>query len=543
MHTTVESPVGIFGTYLKQMTLKRLRETFPLVYLDPKFQRFGGAQNSSGWARDNCKDFCKSILSRSVTNKIELASVKRNLDQFAEALEDNRDNGVFDKEIERAYKYYSELSGKHREVTQDCFLEQKKKFKYVSVDGYNTQSSIYFFISSEDQIREEMGEEYVQYKLKTQFPDGKWRTFEALEEEQQNMILNHKLPVFVHSCITVVEMKEHFQRLNQSTALNDQEKRNGFDTELAETIRNYGKKPSIRNFTTAVFRWKEGNFHKREQEQLLAQMLIFQQHPNYSLKSKGLNSLYENVSKFDTKSLDFYLEEFEKINQAFSNSSTQNKTGEGEKSKKLSFAVKKKWTNGQFFAFLSFLKALKQENYSINYDKSVDLINKFESVHNDMFVKASSIYSKDDVSKSYEAYCTYYTTNVNYKKLIKRWQTLLTSGLNTPEVSSQEVRVPLEQELLKERLIQAPSVSRPRFSVQQMMNLASLQGWKDRWGNEIKASDIRSENVIHVAHLVPHSKGGSSDTSNLELQFKKDNLENGSNNLEAHFDFQKKKTL
>lgn len=507
------NPVGLYNTITEQFSIEKLREIFPKVYLDPKFQRYGGPSNGSGWSITNCENFLRSVCEQTLTNKIEFADVEFNL------LHLKSDN---DAHAKRAKEYYKQ--------------RQKDDKELVSIDGFNTHSSIYYFISTEQQIRDEMGDEFVRFKLKVRDPnDGKMKYFEEFDTDQKREILNFKLSVYRHERILVDQMKKQFRKLNQSTKLNDQESRNCEDTDLADGIREYGAKKNVKDFFTHYFNWGKTNFDRRQQEETLARIYNWND-GELNLKKQGLDTLYHKTKILDKSIFDNIFAHLDLFTPVISQCSAK-------RGRKI----------GEFFAFLSFLEAVDRDSeYQFHNNHFERVFDWFEKTHNLEAKSAKKKYTQEEVCLSYSHWVENYTLVENYTKIKAHWL----GGPNVirrdedGKVIKSEPAANLyhthRPDLIAKGFIvkiqkSQPKQTRQRPTEAMMKELAELQGWKTRYGEEITMTDIRSPNVLHTAHLISHVNGGPFELHNLELQFKADNLKNATKEMEPFFDFQKVK--
>ncbi len=256
-----------FGGRCLPYSIWNLAEDYEKTYLDPAMQRLGGFENGSGWDVSNNKSFLGSVLKG--TSGAEV--LRLNLFQ-AERLVDDPDTLEYIKGL------------------------RDRGFEYVVIDGNNTSSAIYHFFKDEVPAADNPDK-----------PSGKSEYFSELPEMTQAQV--KMLPVTIHEVnnITRSEMTALFRRLNKSTELNPQEKRQSRITDLAAFVRELannldanGERIGGNAFWQKFYSVKK--CHTRIHEEQLAKFgLMIEKGFNTSTNPKDLNKLYEDNDDFDKK--------------------------------------------------------------------------------------------------------------------------------------------------------------------------------------------------------------------------------------------------
>jgi hypothetical protein len=184
----------------KPKSLNSIRKLYEKTLLDGSFQRWGGISHGSGWSAEDGRDYLREVLTGAVFNKIILADVERCL-QWAHEIGD-----------QESIKYFEE--------------RREEGHTYVSIDGNNTSSMISAFLENHPELY---------------FRDGKGnkKYFKDFSDDEREDIRNEKvLDVVFLRRITVTEMCKLFRKLNKSTHLNDQERRQARITPLSDFVRH-----------------------------------------------------------------------------------------------------------------------------------------------------------------------------------------------------------------------------------------------------------------------------------------------------------------
>ena len=189
-----------FDKDTKPKSLSSIKKLYEQTFLDGSFQRWGGIDYGSGWSAADGRDYLREVLSGSVFNKIILADVERCL-QWAESEGD-----------QESIKYFQ--------------THLKKGWKYISIDGNNTSSMISAFLKNHEELYFEDG-------------NGNKKYFKDFNEHHRDDICHEKvLDVVFLRRIGITEMCRLFRKLNKSTHLNDQERRQARVTGLSKFIRD-----------------------------------------------------------------------------------------------------------------------------------------------------------------------------------------------------------------------------------------------------------------------------------------------------------------
>jgi len=194
---------GKYDSYLCReatIDLEDLAEDYTVTYLDPAMQRLGGFENGSGWSSANTRSFLGSLLE--ATNGSEVLRL----------------------DIDEAIMY-AERSGD--QASLDYFRETAQRgYKYIVIDGNNTSSAVYNFLKDNVGAAED-----------PEKSTGKCKFFSEFSKEDQRKIKKIDIKVFQLSSISRPEMTKLFRRLNKSSELNPQERRQAVLTILSAFIR------------------------------------------------------------------------------------------------------------------------------------------------------------------------------------------------------------------------------------------------------------------------------------------------------------------
>jgi hypothetical protein len=188
-----------YDTDTKNKSLWQLMREYELTFLDPSFQRNGGVERGSGWTEEECKEYIHNLLNGRTSNFIIRAHIERCL-AFALEVNDYRSADYFKEALDRGYNY-------------------------ISIDGNNTHSSVFHYITNKLPSKDLTTEEEIYLS--------------QYDEERQNDIQHvEKIQVLTLRRISYLDMCHLFRYLNKSVQLNAQEYRQAMPTALSKFIRD-----------------------------------------------------------------------------------------------------------------------------------------------------------------------------------------------------------------------------------------------------------------------------------------------------------------
>ena len=451
-------------------SITKLAKWYPEIYLDKSFQRLGGFERGSGWSQKQCESYMGHLFMKAVCNIVIIAHVDSCLDVAIKLCTNPATNN---KDSQENLKYWQNLSD--------------KGYKWVSIDGNNTSSTIYHFVEGEIPARN---------------PDGS--TFTA-EDVDNDTIYEERIRILELTSITYTQMTELFRALNMSQKLNPQEFRQAKPSQISQFVRASGDL-SRGLYSKYVFT-KEKDLDKRGHEEELAKFVL-RVKSGYTKHTtcKNLDKMYDcdNSISDDVKS------KIEKVIDVVT------KLYESKKSVMLGKA--------RLAAFLDLVYHINLAGYEVRNAESL-LWDFFLELDSEFSAESGSVLEKNQEEMSYSYWMR--THNKNYKKMVKKYMEELNEEKCSELVESGTIS-----------LSKIPRSSKDRFTLPQKLQLWGLQEKKDREGNDINLIDIYNGEV-EADHVVSVKNGGETTISNGELMRKAENRSKGSRNNVPHFPHQK----
>jgi hypothetical protein len=430
-----------------KINFKELTELYPKIYLDIAFQRKGGWDYGSGWPENNFPDYINSILSDKYANTITMALIEESHDHLLQ----RDDCSSLLEDID----YYKELSNLGKTL--------------LSIDGWNTTSCIYSFVNNK-------------------FPitiNGEVKYFKDLHPSFQQKILNKEIGLQHVIGGTKEQITEMFRKMNSSTKLTDQERRQARFTQFARSIRELGE------YTAEIFaNWVYNDrnlLDQRKHEETLA-VLIQAREGNYNkMKPKDLDQLYDNRKIIDIQSL-------KQIKDTFSIMLEMSKiTGSVSSSFRM--------TRGDLIVFFLLLEHISNEGYEVNLSESKNAF--YEFYKQFIFSLKTSTKTNPD-EYSYDKWSNCFHTGYS-KRLIDLNMNHLNHNL----------------ELLENNNIISKKEKRS-FTARQKLKAYLDQGGVEPDGKKIPFSDLE-KGLVESDHNIPYSKGGKTEENNLVVLTKDTN--------------------
>lgn len=448
-------------------SLGKVAKKFKTIKLDGAFQRWGGVEKHSGWAFEDSRAYIESAISGSVYNTIIFANVNENI-SYAKSVND-----------EESLAYYEAIAAEGYEL--------------LSIDGNNSTSTIYHFISNHEEM----------YVMK----DDQKKLYSELEESEREAIHDdEKLRVVILDRIGIRDVCNLFRKLNTSTKLNDQEFRQARWSKLSKFIRELANQHKD-IFTNFVFKGVEP-LDKRLHEEITAQLCLrIEKDDPSSLKKRFLDEFYEESSALKPgteTNVKKILTIASKMSEHFSGVS---------KSKKI--------TKGKLHSLFLLIEMAIDEDYEILDNKG--FLEWFLKVDNEFDQLSLQIIEADKQEKSY----TYWTKTYGQSKYYKKIKAILIE------------RLMLDLEDLETAKILKPKrTGAQAFTFKDAKRLYFLQGGKTRTGMEIEILDLYASGKYEVDHVEPVADGGETTIPNGELMTMHDNRSKGASSNEPHFQHQ-----
>lgn len=241
----------------KRLTTRPLVKMYAETYLDSSFQRKGGVEYGSGWSWKAIRQYATNYVRGRACNPIIVVHIDRAL---AFAIKQNDEESI---------NYFRALKA--------------KGYKYVSVDGNNSCSTISAFINGNSNV-------YL-----TDPVTKKKVFFSDLPEDAQSRILDEiGLNVIILREISKKEMCALFRDLNESTKLNAQEWRGAYPSKLSDYVREAANGNSGNSFFNRLFLKNTADADRRKHEEELARLALGFQNGTTSTRKKDLDSFYED---------------------------------------------------------------------------------------------------------------------------------------------------------------------------------------------------------------------------------------------------------
>lgn len=469
-----------FDPVQEELSMTDLEDIYAEVWLDPGFQRLGGVMNQSGWTYEQSCKYIDNLLKGKTHNAIMLADVDRCC-EFAEKQGDLV-----------SYEYFKD--------------KRDKGYSYVSVDGNNTHSTIWAFVSG---VPTPENGPIVSKWLKEICPDTEG-SFTGIKDPavRRKLSSNRKTKVIYLREASLEEMCELFRDLNTSEPLNAHERRQARLTDLAVFVRKVSVKFE-ETFLKVFKKINKAGIDQRKSDVFVAELCLKLQ-SNYCapLSSKKLDVLYRDTEYLNPeieKKVWHVLSTFEK----FSKKLEDDFTG---------------LLPGEVHAAAETIMLIHDMGYKINDHFQFF---KWFLEHNMRFVKesrntlASSENREEDVS--YKYWLNRPARSGSYKRVSAVWTQHLNNNI---------------ENLCECGLLSKLRTSRDVFRFDQKIQALVAQNFKDRDGKEIPVLDFYCKNKLHADHVVSVKDGGQTTLSNCEIMSAENNLKKGASSWEPHFDHQ-----
>jgi len=273
-----------YGGRASELSLNEVSKLYKLTFLDDSFQRRGGVEHGSGWSVMACQLYIGNLISGKTGNTILVADVKKCL------------------------RHAQELGKCALSLEYFKGIVNEGKYKYVSIDGNNTASSIAHFLEG---------------KIKACFKTEnglKFKSFSDFSPEMQEQI-RHSLRVRLVCLeeIGLMQMTELFRNENTSTALNKQERRQARLTPLAKAIRDLSSTEEVRAMFQELRGFTAAKLDQRDHEQFVAAFCLRRMsNLKKNTRSKELDQMYEDNDALEPHvliSVEHVLSTLSKINQ------------------------------------------------------------------------------------------------------------------------------------------------------------------------------------------------------------------------------------
>jgi|1_EtaG_2_1085319.scaffolds.fasta_scaffold06456_1 hypothetical protein len=459
-----------YDAHEEKKNMHMIRKLFEVTKLDGNFQRRGGVDNGSGWSINASNEYIASLMSDSVFNKIIVADIECCL-LYAKRMGDAASE-----------KYFQTL--------------WDAGYKYVSIDGNNTSSTIAAFLDGHEKIH---------------FIDdvGAKKTFANLtQDEQDDVMYTEKLDVATLRQIGIEEMCRLFQRLNVSTSLNAQEHRQARWSEMSQFVRDVSNLPEVRTmFTNFVFHKK--SLDKRSHEETVAQ-LAMKISTNRNLLHKGeLDKFYKSTSSLTEAEQ----KEITEILRVASKMAKEHGVLANSKGTRLS--------RGQLLVLFDVIREITTvRGYKI---KGYETVFKwFAKKDHELRQASKTVTAEDAREKSYQ----FWTEQFVHRGL---WERSLAKMMESFE--------DVEEEWVDAGHLVRKRTSADTFTQSQKEELLYLQEGQTRKGEQIDIFDLY-DGKLEADHVVSVKDGGATEISNGELMYTEDNRTKGPQSSEPFFNFQ-----
>jgi hypothetical protein len=515
------------------MTLRKLMDMFPKTYMDYDYNRYGGPNGKSGWSDAKCAEYAGAFMKKKVGNTIFLYSLENNLKAFQDALQGFNPELLkkYDREeIERTIEYCSKLID--------------KGYKWAHAEGYNSQSTMYYWASGT--LKKLAYSKYEKQHIQNppldmeKDKDGNWRVAlgenglpqysrrgyaklldegkAPMTEEEWHETLDRSFKTIILNEISLAELKHTIGVLNDNTVWLKSELRNSFDTDLAEFVRREDER------WEKVFKRlhkPEGDkydkfFQRREGQEMIARLIsLWWPDKEYKLGtgSASLRKLYEeeqDVPKKLNKKLERIRKQLEDDTES----------------------LKPVVLNIATFMVLSIcLEILDGLGYKLD-DKEKDKGSRFlewftkqDALFTDLAAKRKAPKGMSQKEVQAEDY-QYWKKNKDNKKNTDKIQKLWTAFLLTEKMGIEY--------LITSKLIKRKRDGQLEFKEKEMLKvrLHHSQKGKDRNGNDLPWLDIYRPGKLEIDHRLSVNDGGLAVESNAELMTKEENRRKGSKSNE-----------
>lgn len=454
--------LGKYDPIKKEFTASKIYNHYKSIYVDLSWNRYGGVERLSGWTFQVSRDYLLSLVEGNTHNRIILV------------------------DIETALKRAREKSDKASEAYfEDLWL---RGFKYVTIDGNNTASTIYHFVSNHPEM----------YLLH----DGIRVSFKDLHTtDQQNFLEDVVVDCTILRDISVDQMSEVFKKQNTASALTRHELRNAIKSPVSKYCRDVANDPKTYKAFTPLLIKSEKHRHQRKHEEELARALMSRAIPNTSATPAGLDELFEEgyLNKEAAESIKKALTVMDSLEYP---------------------PIGKPLKAGKWHTLLELIQITHDKNYKISD------IPEFRDWFFDWDNKEHAKSLKMPAEKEKDAYYYWQKIHWDSKNRKKRKK-------HIDQMLAQDC-----EDLLKKGVLTKKRTKKDAFPQQLVSQLYELQGGKDRYGNDISLIDVHA-GAYHMDHVDSVKNGGQTTLDNAELMRKEDNLAKGSKSNQPHFDHQK----
>lgn len=457
----------------EKKNMHMIRKMFEGTKLDGNFQRFGGVDSGSGWSIPDSNEYITSLMGGIAYNKIIVADVECCL------LHAKRAGDVMSQ------------------IYYEALWDDGDGYKYVSIDGNNTSSTITAFLGGHEKIHfiDDAG-------TKKNFAD-------LTADEQDDVMYTEKLDVVTLRQIGIEEMCHLFRRLNKSTKLNAQEDRQARWSKMSQFIRETSNRDKVRTMFTNFWIANTVALDKRTHEEFVAQFALkLDKNPADGVSKPGLDAWYEEATDLsdDTKNkIKTILDAAAEIAAAVG--PLTNRTGA-------------KLKRGQMHSLFDLLYLTLHKNHFQVKDHE-ELFNWFVEKDDKFMEESKGIIEDEKEEKSYK----YWTSTFSQKS---HW-TKIRAKLN--EAFWNEV-----EDLTTANIVRKRRTHRDNFTVAQAKQAWREQNGKTREGEDISLVDVIKKNPSFEAdHVVSVADGGETSADNIELTSKAANRSKGSKSNDYAF--------
>ena len=459
-------------------TLKIINKMYKETKLCETFQRKGGTERKSGWTPAQSIKYMENLVDGFVSNKIMVAEIEGCL-KFA------KDEG--DAE---SIKYFAAID--------------EEGYKYVSIDGNNTSSTISAYLSDRIAI----------YHSKNPSLRGtgkkRLKFSELSEPERDEIAITEKLTYYVFRKIGIIDMCALFRAENTSTKLNGQEDRQANWSDLSKFIRELSNTDDILLIFRNLFGYKESSdaYDKRKHEEIIAQYSLRVENDSSSdTQASNLDSFYERKIHLSPKSIKVIT----------------NCLGIVSQMSVFELKADSRLTSADFFALLGIVQYVEHGRRDVRIDDTREFLNWFLQSSHQMKEDSKKVLEKDQKEDSY----TYWAARVNqykyFNKMLFAWRGRFNES---------------ENNLLSCGALKHARSSKDTFTHEQAISLFDLQEGALRDGSNVDFLDVVTAGKIEVDHVISVRDGGTTELSNGEIMSTSDNRSKGGKSNSPHFKHQ-----
>ena len=493
MINTMKNNLDVYDCRTVWMDVESFVDCYEKTYLDPAVQRLGGVEHDSGWTDDNAADWFGKFVDRRTGNRVFFADVESCL-RWAKENNDERSR--------LAYQRMSDLG-----------------MEYMSLDGNNAHSTCYHVIKKGFAWKDHNSQDSVSFE---ELPHNAIDTHHS-GLTQKDILYKRNMEVNILKKISYAETFNFFRDQNISTSLNAQEYRQSNGTVMSAYIRDFSDQSRIKEIYDGLGVVGPKRFDERyhqEQTAIVCAKIHYGYNHKIKQNSNGLDKFYNDVESLSSevkRDLEYVFGALEKVVKALPPAPPKKKNSKKN-------ATKKKITNFkryQFFGLIDLMLICRDLGFGVKKPK--DFFEWYLGVDATWYKAAQSIPTEEYKKRSY----IYFTKQVVEPKRYNKVRLLLKEALLKSEKS-----------LLKEGVISVVRTHADYYSHNQLKELWSLQGAKDRWGKDIEILELYLGGVCHGDHRVSHAAGGETTIENGELMRAADNLAKGVSTNPPHFPHQ-----